>query len=83
VIFNDVHFCFSDIDVVTTYPAVCLGGTFDRMHAGHHILLSEACMLATEYVTVGVTDGAMNNSQFTSLISFISHNARNVSCCHC
>jgi len=65
----------SDSDVVSTYPAVCLGGTFDRMHVGHYILLNEACMLATEYVTVGVTDGAMNNSQCRSLIFVINHSA--------
>ena len=56
-------FGFSDRDVVATYPAVCVGGTFDQMHAGHHILLIEACLLATQYVTVGVTDGPMNNSK--------------------
>jgi len=62
---------FSDSDIVDTYPAVCLGGTFDHVHVGHRILLSEACLLATQSVTVGVTDGPMNNSQFTSLISLV------------
>jgi len=51
-----------------TYPAVCLGGTFDHMHIGHRMLLSKACLLATQYVTIGVTDGLMNNSWFTSFI---------------
>jgi len=59
---------FSDSDLVATYPAVCLGGTFDHMHVGHRILLSEACLLATHSITVGVTDGPMNNSQLTSFI---------------
>ena len=66
LIFSDVCLGFSDSDVLTTYPAVCLGGTFDHMHAGHRILLSEACLLATQSVTVGVTDGTMNNSQSAS-----------------
>jgi len=63
-----VHFGFSDSDIVITYPAVCLGGTFDHLHTGHRVLLNEACMLATHSMTVGVTDGPMNNSQFESLI---------------
>jgi len=69
LVFNDAHVCFSESnDPVITHPAVCLGGTFDHMHVGHRILLSEACLLATESVTVGVTDGPMNSSQFTVLL---------------
>ena len=39
-----------------TYGNVCLGGTFDRLHAGHKILLTKACLVATERIVVGVTD---------------------------
>jgi phosphopantetheine adenylyltransferase/dephospho-CoA kinase len=49
-----------------TYKSVCLGGTFDRMHVGHRILLSEACLLANESLLVGVTDGKMNDSKMLS-----------------
>jgi len=69
LILSDVCLGFSDSDELTTYPAVCLGGTFDHMHVGHHILLSQACLLATQSVTVGVTDGPMNTSQSHSFIS--------------
>jgi len=73
MIISDVCLGFSDSDIVATYPAVCLGGTFDHMHAGHHILLSEACLLATQYVTVGVTDGTMNNSKSSVCSSYFTH----------
>ena len=35
----------------------CLGGTFDRLHAGHKILLSEALLVATQRVVVGLAYG--------------------------
>jgi len=57
---------FSDSNPVVTHSSVCVGGTFDHMHVGHRILLSEACLFATHSVTVGVTDGPMNNSQFST-----------------
>ncbi|EFN84613.1 bifunctional coenzyme A synthase [Harpegnathos saltator] len=42
-----------------TYRNVVLGGTFDRLHNGHKILLSEAVLRCTEKLTVGVTDTNM------------------------
>lgn len=41
---------------VKTYEYVALGGTFDKLHNGHKILLSQAALRATKHVTVGVTD---------------------------
>lgn len=35
---------------------VVLGGTFDRLHIGHKILLSEAALRAQKRLVVGVTD---------------------------
>ena len=45
---------------VETYDNVVLGGTFDRLHVGHKILLNEGCLLCDRTLTVGVTDGEMN-----------------------
>ncbi|XP_029642104.1 bifunctional coenzyme A synthase isoform X1 [Octopus sinensis] len=42
--------------VMTTYDHVVLGGTFDRLHAGHKVLLTQACLLSSRAVMIGVTD---------------------------
>lgn len=39
-----------------TGDAVILGGTFDRLHVGHKLMLTEAVLRANKSVTVGVTD---------------------------
>lgn len=44
----------------TMYKNVVLGGTFDRLHIGHKILLSAAAIRATERLVVGVTNATMN-----------------------
>lgn len=41
------------------YKHVCLGGTFDTIHQGHHKLLSQAVAICTDKLTVGVTDESM------------------------
>ncbi|XP_011308959.1 bifunctional coenzyme A synthase [Fopius arisanus] len=41
------------------WDRVVLGGTFDRLHNGHKILLSEAVLRCREKLTVGVTDETM------------------------
>ncbi|XP_014471293.1 PREDICTED: bifunctional coenzyme A synthase isoform X2 [Dinoponera quadriceps] len=48
---------------VNTYRNVVLGGTFDRLHNGHKIMLSEAVLRCTEKLTVGVTDTNMISSK--------------------
>jgi phosphopantetheine adenylyltransferase len=41
------------------YENVVLRGTFDRLHAGHKILLSEAVLRCTRKIIVGVADTGM------------------------
>jgi phosphopantetheine adenylyltransferase / dephospho-CoA kinase len=43
-------------DTEKKYNTVVLGGTFDRLHVGHKILLSEAALRAQKRLVVGVTD---------------------------
>ncbi|XP_078573524.1 bifunctional coenzyme A synthase-like [Branchiostoma floridae x Branchiostoma japonicum] len=45
------------------YQHVCMGGTFDRMHEGHFLLLREGCRLCEGTLTVGVTDLSMIQSK--------------------
>lgn len=55
-----------DTSSMQTYDNVVLGGTFDRPHIGHKILLSESCLQSNHTITVGVTEGVMNSSTFMS-----------------
>lgn len=41
------------------YRKVVLGGTFDRLHNGHKVLLNKAAELASEHIVIGVTDREM------------------------
>lgn len=50
------------------YENVVLGGTFDRLHNGHKILLSTAALKCTKKLTVGVTDISMLKSKLIPLL---------------
>ena len=45
------------------FDNVVLGGTFDRLHAGHKILLNYALIRCRQRLVIGVTDGPMNDSK--------------------
>lgn len=46
----------SSDDKIGLFENVVLGGTFDRLHCGHKILLSEAILHCQKKITVGVTN---------------------------
>eukprot|EP00898_Chlorokybus_atmophyticus_P000569 jgi/Chlat1/1512/Chrsp12S02023 len=54
------------------FSIVVLGGTFDRLHDGHKVLLDAAAFVARERVSVGVTDASMlKNKKYAELIQSI------------
>ena len=55
------------------YENVVLGGTFDRLHNGHKILLSEAVLRCTNKLTIGVTETNMLKGKFflLSILNFL------------
>jgi ATP sulfurylase len=64
-IFNEDNITEEEVEFPTKkYDAVVLGGTFDRLHNGHKVLLSRAIALANKRITCGVTDGDMIKSKF-------------------
>jgi len=41
------------------YNSTCLGGTFDRLHVAHKILISEALLLARNRIVIGIASGPL------------------------
>lgn len=50
-------------EIYKTYDNACLGGTFDRLHAGHKILLSYGAMQAQNSLLVGVSDECLTKKK--------------------
>lgn len=61
------------------FKNVCLGGTFDGIHAGHKLLFNEATRVCKERLVVGVTDGQMiKNKILWELIMPVEERIRGV-----
>ncbi|KAK4038799.1 hypothetical protein C8A01DRAFT_47604 [Parachaetomium inaequale] len=73
----------------STYPAVCLGGTFDYLHPGHKLLLTAGALLLQvprrgdpsppcRYI-IGITgDEMLRNKKFAEYVQTWEERARNV-----
>lgn len=54
---------------LSRFAHVAVGGTFDRLHAGHRILLAASALLSTQHVYIGVTgDKLLANKQHAELL---------------
>lgn len=62
------------------FKNVCLGGTFDGIHAGHKLLFKEATKICQGRLVVGVTDGKMiKNKILWELIMPVEERIKGVS----
>jgi len=92
-LFNDISFKYLDFEIPlndvtdkTTssfpsldYSGVVIGGTFDRIHNGHKLLLATALLLADEKITVGVADGELlKNKILSELIEPVDERISNI-----
>jgi cytidyltransferase-like protein len=41
------------------YKQTCMGGTFDHMHLGHKLLITQACLVTNEMLHIGITGDAL------------------------
>jgi phosphopantetheine adenylyltransferase len=48
-------------------------GTFDRLHNGHKLLLTESALLCDEKIVVGITDGVMIQNKVSSIGSYLNN----------
>lgn len=48
---------------LASYDHVALGGTFDHLHMGHRLLLTESLLLARQRLVVGVADESLLESK--------------------
>ncbi|KAI4457236.1 dephospho-coa kinase-related [Holotrichia oblita] len=63
----------------TVYKHSVLGGTFDRLHVAHKLLLTEAALRVTEKVTVGVTvENMLGSKTLWELIEPIENRIKGV-----
>ena len=58
----------SEENTLPVHQHTCVGGTFDRLHAGHKILLNHTLFSTSSKLTVGVTDGDINKSKHSLII---------------
>eukprot|EP01122_Echinamoeba_exundans_P012797 TRINITY_DN5453_c0_g1_i1.p1 TRINITY_DN5453_c0_g1~~TRINITY_DN5453_c0_g1_i1.p1 ORF type:complete len:308 (+),score=74.42 TRINITY_DN5453_c0_g1_i1:22-924(+) len=61
------------------YSKVCMGGTFDRLHQGHKLLLIRAALSATDEAVVGVSAGDLvANKKWKEMLESFEVRQKNV-----
>lgn len=56
-----------------------MGGTFDHMHLGHKLLLTQACLLTKDVLHVGVTgDNLLQKKAYSEFLESFEKRKENV-----
>lgn len=64
-------------DFYDKYAVVAVGGTFDRLHAGHRLLLTAAAWASRETLRIGITtDSMLQNKKHKHLIASVTDRSR-------
>eukprot|EP00026_Physarum_polycephalum_P010575 Phypoly_transcript_10741.p1 GENE.Phypoly_transcript_10741~~Phypoly_transcript_10741.p1 ORF type:complete len:317 (+),score=39.27 Phypoly_transcript_10741:219-1169(+) len=67
------------VEFVPMFDGVVLGGTYDRLHAGHKMMLTVATMICRKHMEIGVTsETLLGNKKFKELIEPYDIRATNV-----
>ena len=72
-----------DADAPLSYEHVAVGGTFDRLHAGHRMLLAAAALVSCRHVYIGVTGGSLIRPSMYHSSSHVSSKVCGFMCCSC
>jgi len=65
--------------IIEKYSEVVVGGTFDKLHAGHKILISISCLLTNKKIICGVADKALlKHKKYDKLIDDNYHRCQEV-----
>ncbi|XP_028393410.1 bifunctional coenzyme A synthase-like [Dendronephthya gigantea] len=69
----------TESEEMKSYGTVAVGGTFDRIHNGHRLLLSASCLLTNSRIVVGVSnDALLVNKTLGELIAPLDVRMKNV-----
>ena len=61
------------------FEAVCLGGTFDHMHNGHRMLLTQSALLTSKRMVIGVTsDALLKKKKYAEYLEDYDRRCKNV-----
>ncbi|KAF1744008.1 hypothetical protein MXB_3224, partial [Myxobolus squamalis] len=57
---------FEKINIPSKSDHVALGGTFDRLHDGHRLLLASSCFIAKKSISIGLVSQSMSKNKVLS-----------------
>ena len=61
------------------FGAICTGGTFDHIHSGHRLLLTQAALLTKDRLLIGVTgDELLKKKKYAEVLENFEKRAQSV-----